>query len=71
MRGDYCGFTRINGESFDVSVEGVHFGLHRDNKFVRHCKASALRKAGVYVATAGNTVRKVYGRNGFIGSPKR
>lgn len=71
MRGDYCGFTRINGESFDVSVEGMHFGLHRDKKFVRHCKASALRKAGIFTKFDNGPVKKVYGRYGFIGSPKR
>jgi len=74
-RGDWVGSTMLKGiaegnGSYDVYVNSDnHFGLAYAGKFIKHVKSSVLRKAGIFAT--GKKQKRIYGRFGFVGCPKR
>jgi len=67
--GEYCGNATINGTTCEIFTKGEHFGQVFNNKFFGHVKKSKLRKAGIY--SPDKRRGKIYGKNGYVGSPKK
>ena len=65
-RWNFVGKTNIYGSYYDVFIDKGHFALASAGKFVQHIKASTLRIAGIF-----SDNKKIFGRHGYVGCPKR
>ncbi len=68
-RGKFIGTSPLDG-GVNVFLLKGQFAIAKGTKFLRHIKEAALRKAGIFT-TDKKIRKKVFGKSGYIGHPKR